>query len=209
MRWISTTRSREEDFSPGVARERTASARPRVRGRRAGTRLVDARAAIRRPVPPSDDFPRAAKNGAGTKRVRVQLRRHARGNTPRSGLAGRSLPCKKGFGLALKRSDGERHHARGRVASNGARDTGGHNPRGGWEPGPIRRLDRGCYWDKRERERERCVSAADTSTYGPCWARGNPWHVCPHRTHAKTAPSPKRYRSLSKRNPLLRYKVDH
>src|SRR4029077_11965150 len=42
---------------------------------------------------------------------------------------------------------------------------------------------------ERERERERCVSAADASTYGPKRARSNPQHVCPKRTHAKTAPS--------------------
>ncbi len=236
---------------------------------------------------------RTRKRVGMTKRGVSQLRLQARGRSARSGLAGRSLACNRGFGLALKRSDGERHHARSGVASNKARDAASHasrgswkpgpirrldrgcyatprtrkrvrmtkrgvsqlrlqargrsarsglagrcflcntasgltrhradgdrhhahgnsssSPRGGWEPGPIRRLDRGDYCDKRERERERerCVSAADASTYGPCWARGNPWHVCPHRTHAKTAPSPKRYRSLSKKNPLLRYKVDH
>jgi hypothetical protein len=50
------------------------------------------------------------------------------------------------------------------------------------------RLDEGCYWGKRERERERCVSSADASTYGPEWARCDPWHVCPQLTHAKTTP---------------------
>jgi hypothetical protein len=57
---------------------------------------------------------------------------------------------------------------------------------------------------ERERERERCVSAADASTNGRVQARSNPRHVCPQRTHAKTAPSTKRSRSLSKRNPLIR-----
>ena len=38
---------------------------------------------------------------------------------------------------------------------------------GGCEPAD-RLLDEGRYWDKRERERERCISAADASTYGPC-----------------------------------------
>jgi hypothetical protein len=157
-----------------------------------------------------DDVSRATKRVARTTRVVSrtkrgvsQLRLQARGNTARSGLAGRSLPCKKGFGLALKRSDGEHHHARGGVASKEARGAGVHTPRGGWEPGPIPRLDRDRYCDKRERERERCVSAADASTYGPYWARGNPWHVCPHRTHAKTAPSPKTIQVPLRKEPSI------
>ena len=72
------------------------------------------------------------------------------------------------------------------------------SPRRGREPAMIRCLDQGRYWDKRERERERCVSAADASTNGPVQARSNPRHVCPQRTHAKTTPSSKRSRSLSK-----------
>jgi len=50
------------------------------------------------------------------------------------------------------------------------------------------RLDQERYWDKRERERERCISAAEASTYGPNWAPRNSWHVCPQPIHAKTTP---------------------
>jgi hypothetical protein len=52
----------------------------------------------------------------------------------------------------------------------------------------MQRLEESRYTDKRERERERCVSAADTSTYGPMRARGDTHHTCPQRTHAKTIP---------------------
>src|ERR1039458_3623316 len=51
---------------------------------------------------------------------------------------------------------------------------------------------------ERERERERCVSSADASTYGTRWAHDDPHHICPCRTHAKTTllhvtrPSPQR-----------------
>src|SRR5580692_10392510 len=41
---------------------------------------------------------------------------------------------------------------------------------------------------ERERERERCVSDADASSYGPFRARNDPHHTCPHRTHANTTP---------------------
>src|ERR1700691_5029705 len=41
---------------------------------------------------------------------------------------------------------------------------------------------------ERERERERCISSAEASTYGAEMARGDPWHVCPQLTHAKTTP---------------------
>jgi hypothetical protein len=41
---------------------------------------------------------------------------------------------------------------------------------------------------ERERERERCVSAADASTYGRTRVRNDPLHICPQRTHAKTTP---------------------
>jgi hypothetical protein len=115
----------------------------------------------------------------------AQLRLQAHGNTARRGLAGRSLTCKRGFGLALQRAGGERHRARGRVASNRARDMGFHTTRGGWKTALKRRLEEGCYRGKRERERERCVSAADASTYGPMRARNDPRHICPRRTHVK------------------------
>ena len=49
-------------------------------------------------------------------------------------------------------------------------------------------LDEGRCWGKRERERERCVSAADASTYGTQRARGDSRHVCPQLTHVKTTP---------------------
>ena len=165
-----------------------------------------------------DDVSRATKRVARTthvvsrtKRGVSQLRRHAHGNTARSGLAGRSLPCKKGFGLALKRSDGERHHARGGVASKEARGAGGHTPRGGWEPGPIRRLDRGRYCDReRERERERDVSALLTHLpMGPTGRAAIPGTYVPIELTRKQLPHRKRFRSLSEKNPLLRCKVDH
>jgi hypothetical protein len=41
---------------------------------------------------------------------------------------------------------------------------------------------------ERERERERCVSDADASSYGPFRARNDPQHICPKRTHANTTP---------------------
>src|SRR4029077_15429500 len=62
------------------------------------------------------------------------------------------------------------------------------SPRRGLPPWALRLLDQERRWRKRERERERCISAADASTYGPKRARGNPPHVCPGRTHAKAAP---------------------
>ena len=135
-----------------------------------------------------------------TRSVVSQLRRHARGRPNRSGLAGRSLPHNCAFGLALHHADGNRHCAHGRPLSP---------PRGGLRPSAVGPLNQQRYWDKRERERERCISNADASTYGPVRPRGDSRHMCPARTHAKTAPSPKRYRSLSKKNPLLRCKVDH
>jgi hypothetical protein len=88
-----------------------------------------------------------------------QLRLRARGNTAHSGLAGRSPVCKRGFGLALPRADGEHHCSRGGVASNRARGTGCHTPRRNPKSARMRRLDQGCYRGKRERERERDVSA--------------------------------------------------
>jgi hypothetical protein len=118
----------------------------------------------------------------------TQLRLQARDRSTRSGLAGQSSACKRGFGLALPRADGEHHRARGGVASNRARDAVIHASRGGSRTAVTGRLDQGCYWGKRERERERCVSAADASTYGTETARGDPWHVCPQLTHAKTTP---------------------
>ena len=118
----------------------------------------------------------------------VQLRLQARDKATRSGLAGPSLTRKEGFGLALKRSDGEHHHARGGVASNRTRDTVSHASRGGPRTAVTGRLEEWCYWDERERERERCISSAEASTYGPVRARGDPWHVCPQLTHAKTTP---------------------
>ncbi len=118
----------------------------------------------------------------------TQLRLQARGNTAHSGLAGRSRACKRGFGLALPRADGEHQRARGRVASNRARGAVIRASRGDPKTAVTGRLDEGCYWDKRERERERCVSAADASTYSAEWARDDPWHVCPQLTHAKTTP---------------------
>ena len=146
------------------------------------------------------DAPRPTERGAkperGAKRKRgvFQLRLQARGNTARGGLAGPSRACKGGFGLALPRAGGERHYARG---------NGSSSPRGGLRPGAIRRLDRDhpSLPRERERERERCISSAEASTYGPVRPRSNPRHVCVHRTHAKTAPSPKRFRSLSQENP--------
>jgi hypothetical protein len=42
---------------------------------------------------------------------------------------------------------------------------------------------------ERERERERCVSDADASSYGPSLGAIDPRHACPQRTHAKTTPS--------------------
>jgi hypothetical protein len=90
----------------------------------------------------------------------VQLRLQALGNTTGGGLAGRSRACKHCSGLALPRAGGEHHRARGVGASNKAREGGGfHTPRAGWKTGRFRRLDGGCYWDKRERERERDASA--------------------------------------------------
>jgi hypothetical protein len=122
-----------------------------------------------------------------------QLRLQARGRHLRSGLAGRSLPRKQAFGPALHRADGDRHYAGGRPCPS---------PRGGLRTDTLRPLNQRRYWDKRERERERCVSSADASTYGPYWPRGDSRHVCPARTHAKTAPSPKRFRfPLPKRTP--------
>src|SRR5580692_7347963 len=41
---------------------------------------------------------------------------------------------------------------------------------------------------ERERERERCVSDADASSYGTITARNDPHHTCPYRTHANTTP---------------------
>src|SRR5258708_1426491 len=41
---------------------------------------------------------------------------------------------------------------------------------------------------ERERERERCVSAADASTNGPVQARKDSRHVRPPRKHVKTTP---------------------
>jgi hypothetical protein len=57
---------------------------------------------------------------------------------------------------------------------------------------------------ERERERERCVSAADASTYGPIRARVDPWHVCPQLTHANTTIPHHATRSLSPNNPYKR-----
>ncbi len=134
-----------------------------------------------------------------TKRGVSQLRLQARGRSTRSGIAGRSLPCKRGFGLALPRADGEHHRARGRGASNKARDAASYASRGGWKPGPIRRLDRGCYWDKRERERERDVSALLTHLpTGPNGLAATPDTYVPNELTRKqlphrsdTGPSPK------------------
>src|SRR5580692_9212177 len=39
---------------------------------------------------------------------------------------------------------------------------------------------------ERERERERCVSDADASSYGTITARNHSPHTCPERTHANT-----------------------
>jgi hypothetical protein len=150
------------------------------------------------------------KHVAKTKRGVSQLRLQARGRSTDSGLAGLSLTRKEGFGLALPRADGEHPYARGRVASNRARDTGGHTPRRSRKTAVIPRLDQWCYWGKRERERERCVSSADASTYRPNMARSNLWHVCSQRTHAKTAPSPKNDPGPSPKETLYkRCKVDH
>src|ERR1700742_3340373 len=41
---------------------------------------------------------------------------------------------------------------------------------------------------ERERERERCVSEADASSYGTPRAHNDPPHICPVWTHAKTTP---------------------
>jgi hypothetical protein len=119
--------------------------------------------------------------------VETQLRLQARSKSARCGLAGTSRACKHCSGLALSCSGGEHPHARGRVASNNARE---HvlcqTPRGGLKSAVKRRLDEGCYWGKRERERERCVSAADASTYGRALTHSDPRHNHPQRTHAKT-----------------------
>ena len=93
-------------------------------------------------------------------RLVIKLRLQARGRSARGGLAGRSRANKRGFGLALPRAGGEHHRARGLGASNNARKgVACHTPRGGSRTGCFRRLDQGCYWDKRERERERDASA--------------------------------------------------
>jgi hypothetical protein len=112
--------------------------------------------------PRRHDTPRTQKHVAKTKHGVSQLRLQARGRSARGGLAGRSWACKRGFGLALPRAGGERHCARSRVASNRARGTGGHTPRGGWKPGQIQSLgpNRGlALYGPRERERERDASA--------------------------------------------------
>src|SRR5580692_12208453 len=56
---------------------------------------------------------------------------------------------------------------------------------------------------ERERERERCVSDADASSYGPFRARNDPQHICPERTHANTTPH-HLTRSLSTTSPAAR-----
>jgi hypothetical protein len=93
------------------------------------------------------------------RRCVFQLRLQARGNSARGGLAGRSPVCKRGFGLALPRAGGELHCAHGGVASDRALGTGCHTPRRGRRSARMRRLEEGCYRGKRERERERDVSA--------------------------------------------------
>ena len=119
----------------------------------------------------------------------TQLRLQARRGSTRGGLAGRSRACKHCSGLALPRADGEHHRARGMGASSKAREgVLCQTPRRGLKAGRNRPLEEGCYWDKRERERERCVSAADASTYGRVLAHADPPHVCPQRKQAKTTP---------------------
>jgi hypothetical protein len=125
-----------------------------------------------------------------TKRGVSQLRLQARGRSARSGLAGRCFLCNTASGLTRHRADGDRHHARGNSSSS---------PRGGWKPGPIRRLDRGCYCDKRERERERDASALlrhlPTGVFRPAAIPGTYVPIeltrkqLPHRSD--TGPSPK------------------
>jgi hypothetical protein len=58
---------------------------------------------------------------------------------------------------------------------------------------PVRAKRRGAGFSplsgaERERERERCVSDADASSYGPALGAIDPRHECPQRTHAKTTP---------------------
>jgi hypothetical protein len=90
----------------------------------------------------------------------TQLRLQARRGSTRGGLAGRSRACKHCSGLALPRADGEHHRARGMGASSKAREgVLCQTPRRGLIAGRNRPLEEGCYWDKRERERERDASA--------------------------------------------------
>jgi hypothetical protein len=77
---------------------------------------------------------RTRKKRFEKKRLVVQLRLQARGRSARGGLAGPSRACKRGFGLTLPRAGGERHCARGRVASNRARARGAIPREGGGKP---------------------------------------------------------------------------
>jgi len=157
-----------------------------------------------------------ATRGEEMRRCVIQLRLQAHGNSVRGGLAGRSQVCKRGFGLALPRAGGERHYARGRVASNRARGTGCHTPRRSRRSARMRRLDQGCYRGKRERERERDVSAVlthlptgpyehpttlDTPVPNELMRKNNPSSCDPAPLPYSHSPAKKRLPSIQRTDP--------
>ena len=78
-----------------------------------------------------------------------------------------------------------RHHAIPPGPANArGNPTGPKGPKTGRDPA----LRPAVSAEQRERERERCVSDADASSYGPLRARNDPQHRCPYRTHANTTP---------------------
>jgi len=136
------------------------------------------------------DAPHASTNAAGSAKNRdALLLQHCRA-TPREREHARRphqhRPLQPATNPALRGRQAPKARPAKQILH--AQRTRTHAPRREPSTDAQRRLEERHYWDKRERERERCVSAADASTYGTLWAHNDSRHVCPRKTHAKTTP---------------------